>query len=1652
MSTYTVLGATGAAGSSVLKHLLTRKTSQLHRLNLYVRSSKKLLLQNPTLAFLPNVSIFEASLDQQHIITQAIQGADYIFACTGDNESPPQLRVARDTAAAVTHALTTVKPSPNRPPTLVMLSSAWLNPRLAAALPRPCVWLLHTALANSCADLRHAQAAYEALHATGVCRVLFAQPGALMAAEAPSGYALSTQRTSLMLAYADLGPGMVEMAERQGEFVGHGVGVCATGSVTPTPGSSKARIQESYVQLARNLRLPQAEDPNIDKIALVLEYLQEEANGPWLMILDNVDEEEVAVYTISPTSSDEREDRTYDTLLPNCRHGQVLLTSRNKAAAWEIVNEPECIVSVEPLSEAEALDLLRKKIPKDASSDEIARALVQGLEMLPLAITQASAYMNKRGMSITRYLSLFSANQDKLLVEMNERDPRRDSAGHISNSVFGTWMISFEYIRGLQKSTLCTDILSFMSLIDSDHVPLDYLVTDEHDDEFAVQEAINPLCQFHLIVEETYEGNLQQDESSERLKARYFGMHRLMQRAVQHWLEHNAEIQRWKDITVSHLSNRFPNASNDPKSWNICHDLVPHASKSFQYHMSCQDSAIVATDLKVKTAIYFRAMGFHRSALDLLEDSYSEVGALLGAKHRKSLDIASHIVPTLGSLGEFHTGAVRGRMELERAEEALGRDDPVTVVILYTLGDCLVMTANNPDTKMILDDASERILNCFGESSPYAMMATHNLANYYMVTGWLSSAEPLYRTLMNRFEQMPASDKYPFLAMVNNYSALLLILGKMDEAITLSERYLEEWSQILGPCHPERLVGAATLALCLVRRNPTRAFNLAQSALHGLEKSPKLDSFQTVVVYNYMATVYQTLGLVLPAIELQEKALKRRSEILGPKHSETIVSMGILGAMYADQGNLKEAKYTLEKTYSLFLETDMQHHHERMRVGATLASVMSEQGDHVEAQIMLESMLIEPVCEEQKNDRSRISVASSLATVLIRQGRSKEAQNLLLAHKMLIIASSIQENQQILDVLLTTLRYLIEETEQLPSLEMVSTKLCSYITSILDSSILPDLVHAIDIANTIVGSCGREGAYELCQSILSFIKTLFGPDAVGTLYFEEITALVIPHGQLQPSAEEMCLSTLQRKSNILPQDDYQILLSRRNLAFIYSEYRQWIKARSTLKDILQICEKKFGTTNETTLRVRMAMAYLVLISGNLDGALSNFRSILHDRVAVVGEEDELSLDLSRELAVILSQSGRHAEALEIQQKSYEIRLKNYGATHRITLKLRSCIADCLRALQRHDEAESLYRDVLASRISTYGPKDADVSETLNKLAMCLNECEDDLEKLCEAADLIKEAVKMKTNFLGRDHPETLVTVRDMGLIKQSQGLLTEAEVHFSLAYDRLEQCLGPMHHQSITSLDILINNLLCQNRQHDCIRLFRRAILTNRTSTGANYDRTLSLSCALGMALLQVASTKAAEGRRKELGDGHVDTIFSCTVQFRALRELGEFPAALDKGFDILRVWEASALRADSDHVEIVLSNMIVCARNVEDWATTESLCRQFLTLKSFAGEEQEIRSSMSPYLGVMGESIYMQGRPLACIRCFRGSIRIKRLSSNVAKSKPRRRPALRGDTCPPRRHARLRDRGIGFTTTVHSVAAPRRGSPKLEAGRHHGR
>jgi hypothetical protein len=98
------------------------------------------------------------------------------------------------------------------------------------------------------------------------------------------------------------------------------------------PASNTAKFEAAYKNIAARVQLPRSDGTTANVLQLVYDWLCNEDNGQWLMIVDNADDESIfgiirqdgqrAAPGDSPIRS------TLASLLPQSDHGSILVTSR----------------------------------------------------------------------------------------------------------------------------------------------------------------------------------------------------------------------------------------------------------------------------------------------------------------------------------------------------------------------------------------------------------------------------------------------------------------------------------------------------------------------------------------------------------------------------------------------------------------------------------------------------------------------------------------------------------------------------------------------------------------------------------------------------------------------------------------------------------------------------------------------------------------------------------------------------------------------------------------------------------------------------------------------------------------------------------------------------------------------------------------------------------------------------------------------------------------------------------------------------------------------------------------------------------------------------------------------------------------------------
>lgn len=156
----------------------------------------------------------------------------------------------------------------------------------------------------------------------------------------------------------------------------------------------------------------------------VLQWLSR-TNHEWLLIFDNADGH---AHTIAK-------------FLPPGNRGNVLITSRNPMMRHH-VSSPKARVETNAMDENDAVFLLLKSaLLEDSSNDpsvvSLARAIVQQLHRLPLAVDQAGAAIASGLCSIRDYLARYHTRRRELMTLSSFQ-----GASDYGRAVYATWELS----------------------------------------------------------------------------------------------------------------------------------------------------------------------------------------------------------------------------------------------------------------------------------------------------------------------------------------------------------------------------------------------------------------------------------------------------------------------------------------------------------------------------------------------------------------------------------------------------------------------------------------------------------------------------------------------------------------------------------------------------------------------------------------------------------------------------------------------------------------------------------------------------------------------------------------------------------------------------------------------------------------------------------------------------------------------------------------------------------------------------------------------------------------------------------------------------------------------------------------------------------
>lgn len=677
--------------------------------------------------------------------------------------------------------------------------------------------------------------------------------------------------------------------------------------------STRDALFKDFGIIAQHLGLPERNEQDQNVVtAAVKRWLNN--NRGWLLILDNAEDLALA--------------RQF---APFCENGQILLTRRAHAVGGVIHR-----MDIGQMSWQEGAYLILRRAgmvgegePLESATREdrtAALAIADKVDGLPLALTQAGAFMDQTAATPAEYLSLYEADG-----EIMRRTP--DDV-YDNESVTTTFTLAFQKLGA--DNAAAADLLRLCAFLSPDLIPEELLIKGAQALDEDLRRAITDRHELERLIKAALNLALLQRGFTARrgVSIRGLSIHRLIQDVLRDGMDSDTR-RVWAERAVRVVSTafQFPEYSY----WPICDLALPHAVWCAELIREWGMEFAEAGYLLHNAGYYLKERARYDEAERLLPRALTVLEKALGSEHlavAKCLNTIASVYSTRCRYARAESHLLRS---LQIREKARGKEHPDVISSLIGLATLCFRRGQYPDAESYYaralnigekslgsdDSTVARILNgmaelycnlgrheeaeqhfqralsirdkALGVNSPDTAWSLHGMAVNYVKMRQYDKAEPLYKQALEIWEAALGSE-HPCVARgLNELAELYCERGRHQDAEPLFRTALEKREKVLGPEHYDLAWSLEGLAEVKSRQGDEQAAEqLLRRALDIREKTLEPQHPHVALSLNNLAALYLAQGRCAQAEPLLLRALEIRERSLGAEHYDTHLSREML--------------------------------------------------------------------------------------------------------------------------------------------------------------------------------------------------------------------------------------------------------------------------------------------------------------------------------------------------------------------------------------------------------------------------------------------------------------------------------------------------------------------------------------------------------------------------------------------------------------------------------------------------------------------------------------------------------------------------------------------------------------------------------------
>ncbi|RPA79342.1 hypothetical protein BJ508DRAFT_142354 [Ascobolus immersus RN42] len=519
------------------------------------------------------------------------------------------------------------------------------------------------------------------------------------------------------------------------------------------PADSSQVFTTAYYEIAKEMDISVSGLRRQEVLKAVQRSLEDaaEEGDRWLLVVDGADDEDMPELGLLPKTG-----------------GHIIYTTSSKEVATKVCEDTD-VIYIGGLKEEEAMQMI-----SSLSVGEIARQLVNDLELNPLAISLAVAHLQNTHTSLDQYYRLYQQSIPKLQEMADGAANTPFLPEYMSIPILGTWQITFDYLANEHPESAV--MLNYLSQFNHSEIPTNLIIDLTDTPLIPLEnprrlEALTTLQNFALL------------HASSHPQTYY--LHPLLRLLVLNNLHTSGTYQPmiWGLISADSC---FPDPRYD--NFPLCLSLLPHASASITSFRSAKPHLPLDR---------FTAKAYYELQLRLARHLFLEgsIAAALEAQDTVLAELASD--------------------RTRKADRRISGIEELYLTALTSKALSLFHLARFPEARETLTEAHTLTAARYGEDSDFSLRTLASICRVDSALGSSEEAEMNLREIINRLATLRGVDD-SLMAIMNDLARVMLEGYKLDDAVATFKEVHDWYGQQYGEGHPKVVMQALHTVQSLV--------------------------------------------------------------------------------------------------------------------------------------------------------------------------------------------------------------------------------------------------------------------------------------------------------------------------------------------------------------------------------------------------------------------------------------------------------------------------------------------------------------------------------------------------------------------------------------------------------------------------------------------------------------------------------------------------------------------------------------------------------------------------------------------------------------------------------------------------------------------